>query len=220
MKEGLPWACANATSCGNTATTALDRSAWNPQTRRNTAEHYLKHHAYWVATNKVVGLVRAQHSGCVHLAKQFIDASVTSVIRLNILVHPVGGHTAVALRFECMHNLTATQQLGREAAWPGRLSSLCPSEAAYKSFRRTIPSRASSLVVLAYVLQRNAGTHSNGVAHQLEEITAPSVNIVHIKRQSLFKHSDLADIVHKVPSFKCKVSWEACLCLCLAPKLP
>lgn len=67
------------------------------------------------------------------------------------------------------------------------------------------------------MLQQNVGTQSKGVAHELEEITAPSVNIVHIKRQSLFSDSDLSDITHKVPSFKCKVSWAASWCLCLAP---
>ena len=112
-----------------------------------------------------------------------------------------------------MHNLAVTQQFGRGAAWRVRLSSLCSSEAACKATRRSLPVRDPHFVALANVLQRNPGTLTNlkGVAHELKEINASSVNIVHIKRQSLCVGSDLSDVVHRLPSFKSKVSWTAYL---------
>ena len=107
-----------------------------------------------------------------------------------------------------MQNRAVTQQFAREAAWRGRLSSLCPSKAACKVTRQPLTVRAPHFVVQAYVLQRNSGIFSSlkGVAYELKEINSPAVNIIHIKRQSLCDDSDLSDIVHKLPNFKSKVS--------------
>ena len=117
-----------------------------------------------------------------------------------------------------MHNRAILQQSGREAAWRVRVSSLCRSEAACKATRHPLSARVQAHVVRAYVVQRNAGTLTNlkGVARELKEINSPSVNIVHIKRQSPCDNSDLTDIVQELPSFKFKVSFTAHRCLCLA----
>ena len=114
-----------------------------------------------------------------------------------------------------MRNRSVTQQFGREAAWQVRLSSLSLFKAACNATRHQSPARAPHFVVRAYVLQRDAVT-LKGVAHELKEITSPSVNIVHIRRQNLCDNSDLSAIVQELPSFSSKVSWMThCLRLAL-----
>ena len=113
-----------------------------------------------------------------------------------------------------MHNRAVTQQSGREAAWRVRVSSLCRSEAACKATRHPLPTRVQAYDAQPYVVQRNAGTLTNlkGVAHELKDISSPSVNIVHIKRQSPCDNSGLSGIVQELPGFKYKVSWLSMPC--------
>ena len=99
-----------------------------------------------------------------------------------------------------MRSSTVTQHSLRQAGWPAGSTLSCPPQRA--------PARAAHLVVRAYVTQQNAGTLAkrNGIAIDLHDINSPSVNIVHIERQSQLEKSDLSEVVQKLSSFKCKVS--------------
>ena len=108
-----------------------------------------------------------------------------------------------------MHPCVVTYPVGRGAARLPHTATPCWTRLACQQ-RLPLSNQAAQFTVRAYAPDRNASVSTKqaaaGVSHELRDILAPTCTIAHVKRQSPSYKPELSQIVHRLPSFKSKVS--------------